>query len=426
MATYTLHNQATTAGLAASSVTTGRTVASGFTVSYNCSLTGIWFRSATQSVILPTACAIYDSANQSTPVAINSSPSWSGAAASGWVKCTFDGSVTLQTGKTYYVCAFSAGGSKWWSSATTFPAAMGGGTPWASAVVSGPLNGLIDNGTTPALGQDTTNNGTSSIGYPNHLVQHNTDNGIDVEVTDLATGVTLTGSVTATATFAGGVHYSHTLSGNVSVDTFGIAATASRAHTLSGSVGMNLTPAGVISKARALGGNLSAGSLVTSGSINSLAPVSLTGSVTAGEWLISGDLTVPSAPVSLTGSVVAGIEVDGVLRLPSTAGGFPFGSTVQVTEMTFDPRTGDRTAGLTTTYSGVAVWTVTSTETEQNADTSITALSAMFPVGATITSTSIVTIDGVAYESVGQPIQWRSAFTGWKPGVQVGLRIVNG
>lgn len=186
MTTYSLEKQAVTAGLVATSTLTGRTLARGFTVSAPAGMTGIWFRSASGAGALPTACCVFDAANTATPVTgtLNSSPSWSGAAGSGWVKCTYDGTITLQVGHTYYVCVYYAGDgvNKWWSSATTWPSSLGGGTPFATTVSNGPLNALVDNGTTPAIGQDSSNPATTGIAYPNHLIQHNLDLGVDIEV----------------------------------------------------------------------------------------------------------------------------------------------------------------------------------------------------------------------------------------------------
>lgn len=72
----------------------GRTYSTIFTLSSSGSLTGIWYYSFSADGSLPTACGVFDVATK-TLVASNTSPSWSGALGSGWVKCTFDGSVTL-------------------------------------------------------------------------------------------------------------------------------------------------------------------------------------------------------------------------------------------------------------------------------------------------------------------------------------------
>ena len=70
-------------------------------------LTGIWVYSPSGVTVTPAACAIYDVVS-TTAVSgtLNSSPSWSGAAGSGWIKCSYNGSVTLNASQAYAVAVY--------------------------------------------------------------------------------------------------------------------------------------------------------------------------------------------------------------------------------------------------------------------------------------------------------------------------------
>jgi hypothetical protein len=85
----------------------GGTRGTEFEVSEPCALTGVWFWSAPSATALPSACAIYDiAAGTILAGTLNSSPSWSGAAGSGWVRCAYGGAVTLVPGTGFKVAAF--------------------------------------------------------------------------------------------------------------------------------------------------------------------------------------------------------------------------------------------------------------------------------------------------------------------------------
>ena len=107
MAAETIWAQAVTPG--GSNNFTG-TLGTAFSLSQAAPLTGIWYYSPAGAASLASACAIYD-VNSTSIVAgtLNSSPSWSGAAGSGWVECTYPGSTTLNASQAYVVaCQFSA------------------------------------------------------------------------------------------------------------------------------------------------------------------------------------------------------------------------------------------------------------------------------------------------------------------------------
>ena len=83
------------------------TLATDFSSSSAGALTGIWVYSPSGVTTLPAACAIYDVVS-ATAVAgtVNSSPSWSGAAGSGWIKCSYGGAVTLNAAQNYAVAVY--------------------------------------------------------------------------------------------------------------------------------------------------------------------------------------------------------------------------------------------------------------------------------------------------------------------------------
>lgn len=105
---------------------------------------------------------------------------------------------------------------------------------------------------------------------------------------------------------------------------------------------------------------------------------------------------------------------------------FPFGKTVTVIPQTVDVRTGDRTPGAPVMYDGVACWQTPGVETTGGEQTVVWDLTCLFPVGAAVSVTDRVEVDGQMYEVVGQPIQWQSALTGWKPGVEIHLAATVG
>jgi hypothetical protein len=79
-------------------------VATEVQLSQPCALNKIWYYSPSHATQLATECGVWDISTRSL-VAEDSSPSWSGTAASGWVSCAFAG-VTLPTGK-YRVAVYN-------------------------------------------------------------------------------------------------------------------------------------------------------------------------------------------------------------------------------------------------------------------------------------------------------------------------------
>ena len=160
-----------------SSDTRGYVLATEFQLSGSCTLGNIWFYSASGAAALPSRCAIWDVASQTVVSGTDSTtPSWSGAAGSGWVSCAYSG-VTLPAGD-YKVAVFNGGGSEWYLAATGY---WGSGGVGASGITVGPVTAP---GTSAATspGQGTYNEG--SWAYPQTYAASGSGENywIDVEV----------------------------------------------------------------------------------------------------------------------------------------------------------------------------------------------------------------------------------------------------
>jgi hypothetical protein len=110
----------------------GYTLGTAFTLTQACTLDAIWHFSPSGSTALPTRCGIWNATTQTEVSGTdNSAPSWSGAAGSGWVSCSYTG-VTLPAGN-YVVSTFLAAETSpwflaqtlWWS--TAFPSGITAG-----------------------------------------------------------------------------------------------------------------------------------------------------------------------------------------------------------------------------------------------------------------------------------------------------------
>ena len=159
-----------------SSDTAGYTLATEFQLSASCHLDNIWFYSASGAGALPARCAIWDVSSQTVVAGTdNTSPSWSGAAGSGWVSCAYSG-VTLPAGD-YKVAVYYGGGSAW------YQAALGYWTsgPGASGITAGPVTAPSASAATGS-GQGTYHSG--SWAYPQTYATGNGENyWVDAEVT---------------------------------------------------------------------------------------------------------------------------------------------------------------------------------------------------------------------------------------------------
>ena len=156
----------------------GYTIATEFQLSKSCTLDKIWFYSAPGAGALPTRCAIWNVSSQSVVSGTdNTSPSWSGAAGSGWVACAYSG-VTLPAGD-YKAAVFYGGGSEWYQATTDY---WGTGGTGANGITAGPLT-APGTSTATSPGQSTYNSG--SWAYPQTYASAGTGENywIDVEVT---------------------------------------------------------------------------------------------------------------------------------------------------------------------------------------------------------------------------------------------------
>jgi hypothetical protein len=115
-----------------------------FAVSQSVPLVGIWWWSPTGSTVLPSACAIYNLDNGlQVSGTLNASPSWSGAVASGWVKCTYDGSISLSPGIHYAVVVFASSGSPsagWFGATDQYWTSGAGSGGLMSGILSAPAS----------------------------------------------------------------------------------------------------------------------------------------------------------------------------------------------------------------------------------------------------------------------------------------------
>jgi Domain of unknown function (DUF4082) len=115
-----------------------QTMGTEFTLSQWCALNNIWFYSPPGSTQLPTRCGIWNVATKEVvSVTDNASPTWSGAAASGWIRCSYPNAI-LPPGD-YKVTVYTPGGSDNFYQETEDYFA-GGGPAAASAITYGPLS----------------------------------------------------------------------------------------------------------------------------------------------------------------------------------------------------------------------------------------------------------------------------------------------
>jgi Domain of unknown function (DUF4082) len=172
---WTLHSGATY-GLVSSGNSTSYVFGVQFSVSQSVTLTGLWWYSGPANTGLPTACALYD-ANAGTQISgtLNSSPTWSGAAGSGWVKCAYSSPV-LSTGISY-VATIAHGAFTYYQVANYWTS--GGGS---AGITNGPLSAPASASAVHGQSVYTTGPG---IAFPSSTVS-GYDFGVDVEVTSLA------------------------------------------------------------------------------------------------------------------------------------------------------------------------------------------------------------------------------------------------
>lgn len=131
-----------------------------FTVTASCNLTAIWFYSPSGATSLPTSTALYSTAagTSGTLLAQNSSPSWSGAAGSGWVRDNSFPATAVSTGTTYVGQYYGASFKQGYLYTGSFPG------PWYPATSS--PSGLAVAGTQYFGGDSNAPYLNSSNGFP--------------------------------------------------------------------------------------------------------------------------------------------------------------------------------------------------------------------------------------------------------------------
>jgi hypothetical protein len=159
-------------------------LATEFTLSQACTLNHIWFYSPATVTQLPTQCAIWNvSAQTMVAGTLQTSPSWSGAAGSGWISVSYTG-VTLPAGdyKTSVWNATASGTGTGWNEYSPEYFTTGAGT---AGITSGPITvPNVTNATSP--GQATYQSSSSTFLYPDLYVSSGTPGQsywVDVEVT---------------------------------------------------------------------------------------------------------------------------------------------------------------------------------------------------------------------------------------------------
>lgn len=232
MPTYTLFGQPTVTDGPDGGVGT-RTYGLWFQLSQSASLTGIWFYSVAGASVLPTECEIWQSPSNALVAGTqNLSPSWSGAAGSGWVKCSYGGTVTLSSGVWYCAAVGQSGGSavNWAAIHLNY---------WSSGPgASGLTNGIItapSNAGSPTSNQNAAASGGGAPGqFPASGVAAS-NFWVDVEVTVGGASHTATASLSVSPSVTAARTRGHSRTGTLAVTpslsasrTLGHSRTASR------------------------------------------------------------------------------------------------------------------------------------------------------------------------------------------------------
>ncbi len=140
------------------------TLATEFSLTSACKLMKIWHYSPSGATVLPSRCAIWNVGSQTVVTGTdNASPTWSGAAGSGWVYCDYSASgVTLSAGVNYKVSTFSTQAvSNWFANTVSF---WGTSQFLPSGFTAGPLS--VPGNATASPGQSSWNP-SATLGYPN-------------------------------------------------------------------------------------------------------------------------------------------------------------------------------------------------------------------------------------------------------------------
>ncbi len=131
-----------------------------FSLSSQQPLTGIWVWSPSGATQMPTTIGVYAVTGASlVPGSKVTSPSWSGAAGSGWIMHAYNGSVLLAASTNYKIALFNSGSGTWYSQTSAYWTTGAG----ASGITNGPIT--APNNASASPGQDSYAGG-SAFGYP--------------------------------------------------------------------------------------------------------------------------------------------------------------------------------------------------------------------------------------------------------------------
>ena len=132
-------------------------------LSQSCTLNNVWYWSPSGTAQLATRAGVYSitGAASGTEVAVIASPSWSGAAGSGWVKASFAANTTLAAGS-YKVYVFNnAGTPDQWAATDLTSDYFGTAGEGASGITWGALTAPNLAGSSPAYNYNAANGGST-------------------------------------------------------------------------------------------------------------------------------------------------------------------------------------------------------------------------------------------------------------------------
>jgi len=212
---YRLYPNMTDLGNFSLDTANGFTLGKQFSLSEQCDVNNVWFYSPATVTQLPAEVGVYRISDQSL-VLSESSPTWSGAAGSGWISAPLSGS--LDAGTDYKVVVFQGSNVIWNAAVANYYSTGFGG----SGLTSGPIS-VPGNASAASPGQETYHQ-AAAIAYPDTSAGPFAY-GLDIEVTPV-TADSGTAAVTA---------HKATLAASGSESVTGSAAVAAHKARLSGS-----------------------------------------------------------------------------------------------------------------------------------------------------------------------------------------------
>ena len=303
-----------------------------FTAAQAGTLQAIWFYSPSGSTDLPAEIALYAYTGQ-TLLSSNASPSWSGAAGSGWVRATLS-TVALSSG-TGYVAVYYTGPGTLTNQAYIYT----GSSPAAWFPSTSADGNLTAPQATPAYNQAPYN--TGSFAFPAQYNGNNLNWLLDVEVSFSVTGITA--GLATGAGAAGGADDSNLAIGV----TAGLATGTGAAGGISQAVN-----AGLATGAGAACDNVNSSGFAPGVTPGLAVGTGAAGNTTAGidAGLASGVGAASAPPVGITAGLATGTGAAGNITAGidaglATAAGIAGGVTVQAPGFPAGLAHGSGTAG---------------------------------------------------------------------------------